>query len=362
MEDSRNRNKNHKGFKIFALLLLIGIIFFMNKDNQVDFIEAYKSLTIRDKTLEKVQSIELDKNVERVGLFNKNIAIWSGSKLSIIDIDSNLLLEKQFNFETPDVIFGDNDSYIMDKSTGDVYIINNKGETIERVVLDKRINNLIEDENNLIVHTKSDEEENLVILSNMGAFLRVHPIEDMDILTYNLDKYGDKYLISNLMIEDKLKSEVYIYSIDGELLNTNKIDNEIIIFTEFVNDDLIALTDKCLYYIRDEEIYWRKSLSNIKDIILKDEEIYILYGQNLEIIDLEGRTIEKLIFTEHLNRISAYDKLLLLWGNYDLLGIQSNKEILKYKQNELIKDIIINKDYLGLVDNSGIHLFEIKNK
>ena len=360
MEESRN--KNHKGFKIFVLLLLIGIIFFMNKDNQVKFINAYRSLTMRDKILEKVQFTELDENVERVGLLGKNTTIWNNSKLSIMDKDSNLILEKQFNFEMPDIIFGDKHSYIMDKATGDIYIINNNGETIERIVLDNKINNLVKDEDHLIAHTKSEEEENIVLLDNEGVLLKVHPIESMSILTYNVDKKGDKYLISNLMIKDMLKSEIYSYAIDGKLLNTSTIDNEIIIFTKFVKDDVIVLTDKCLYYIRDEKIYWKKSFTNIKDVILRDDYVYILYGENLEIINLEGRTIDKLSFTEQLSKICDYDKLILLWGDYDLLGIEGNKKILKYKHNEVIKDIIISKNYLGLVDHSGLHLFEIHNK
>lgn len=74
-----NRDKDHKGFKIFVLLFLICLIFFMKKDNRLLFKEAYNSLIIRDKALVQVQSIELDENVEKVGLFNKNIAMWYGT-------------------------------------------------------------------------------------------------------------------------------------------------------------------------------------------------------------------------------------------------------------------------------------------
>lgn len=357
-----NKNRDHKGFKIFVLLLLVGIIFFINKDNQTKFIEAYKSLTIRDKALEQIESVDLSLDTDRVGLFQKNIAVLSGGKLSIIDINQELILEKQFNFKTPDIVFGQNFSYMMDKSTGDIYVINNKGDTIERLILDNEISNLFVVEDNIIVHTKSEGEENLSILDNSGVLLRLHPIEDMNILTYDLDENKDKYLISNLIVKDQLKSQVNIYSIDGELLNTNEILGEIIIFTEFVKEDVIVLSDKCLYYTKDDKIYWKKSFSDIKDVILIDDEIYILYGDSLEIINPEGRTIGKHSFTKDLRRMKYFEKSVLLWGDYDLVGIQGDKEILKYSHDKAIKDIIINKNYLGLVDNSSLHLFKVNNK
>ncbi|NLY46047.1 MAG: DUF547 domain-containing protein [Tissierella sp.] len=268
MED--NRNKDHKGFKIFVLLLLVVVIIFINKGNHTKFIEAYQSLTIRDKRLEKIESIDLNPDIDKVGLFQKDIGILSGDKLSIIDINHVLILEKQFNFKDPDIVFGQEASYIMDKSTGDIYIINNVGETVERLILDNEISNLIENGDHIIVHTKSDDEDHIVILGDNGVILKLHPIKDMNILTYNVDKSKEKYLISNLIVKDQLKSQIHTYSMDGELLNINEIDNEIIIFSKFVNEDLIVLSDKCLYYIKDEKIHWRKSLSNVQDIILND--------------------------------------------------------------------------------------------
>lgn len=360
MED--NRSKSYRGFKIFILFLLIGIIFFLNRDNQVKFIDAYRSLTIRDKTLEKIKSIDLDRTSQRMGLMDKNISIFDDSKLTIIDLEGNLILEKDFNFTSPDLVFGDDSYYVMDKSTGDIYISNKKGETIERVSLGNSIFNLVEEDDNIIVHTKSDEEESIVILDNKGVFLRVHLVEDMDILTYNIDKNKDRYLISNLIIKDEVKSQVYTYSIAGELLSSSHIDNEIIIFTKFVKDDLIALTDKCLYYMRDNKIYWKKPLSKIKDILVYNDQIYLLDSDNLEIVNLEGRTMEKFILKEGFSKLINHDDLILVWGDYDLLGVQGGKEILSYRHDLPIKDLVINKYHLALVDNDSIHLFNIRNR
>lgn len=351
----------HRGFKIFLLLLIVGILFFANKDHQVKFIEAYQSLTTREKSLEKIKSIDLDSNI-RVGFFDENIAQWDGDKLSIVDMNNNPIIEKQFNFETPEAIFGQYGSYIMDKSNGNIYIIDNKGETKERLILDHKIYNLLEEQDHIIVYTRSEEDENLVLFDNNGVLLRIHPVKDMSILTYNINEKNDRYLISNLNIQSVLKSHMTIYSMDGEEINKMDISDEIIIFTKFVNEDLIALTDKCLYYIKDHKIHWKKSFSNIKDIELQNNEIYLLYGDHLEILNLEGRTIKKSFLNEQYRKMTNSEKYILLWGDYNLLGLQGNKEILKYKHDTVIHDIILNKNYLGLMDSSTLHLFEVHNK
>lgn len=357
-----NKNKNHKGFKIFVLLLLVGVLFFINKNNQLKFIQAYKSLTTREKSLKKIKSIDINESDFKIEWLNRNIAKWSGTKLSIMDIEDNLILEKQFDFDNPDAVFRKDRIYIMDKSSGDIYILDNEGQTIERVELEKSINNFKEDENEIIVHTKSEVEENLVFLNTKGVFLRIHPIEDMNILTYDADKNYERYLISNLIIEDALKSEIYIFSINGELIDTVHITNEITVFTKFVNDDLIALTDKCLYYIKDSKIFWKRTFSDIKDILLNDNGIYILYGDNLELIDLEGRTIEKFELTKYYNNLKDFGRNIFLIGYNNLIGIQGNKIIIEYNHDTGIKDIVVNRNYLGIIDDSNLHLFEVNNK
>lgn len=357
-----NKGKSHKGFKIFILLLLIVVLFFSNDKNQAKFIQAYKSLTIREKTLEEIKSINLDTNIDEIGLFDKDIALWGNNKLSIKDIGGNLLLEKQFNFVNPHIVFGQKSSYIMDKSSGDIYIIDKKGETLERINLDRQINNMLVDEDNIIVHTKDEDEENLIFFSSEGVFLRIHPIEDKDILTYDIDSSNDRYLVSHLNIEDQLISEVSIYSINGELIDRVQIPNEIIIFTEFLDEDLIALTDKCLYYINDSKIHWKKTFSNIKDVILKDDSIYILYGENLEEIDFQGRTKERFSIGKDYNRIKDFEDYILVIADDNLLGIQGDREILNYKHDSFIDDIIINKNYLAIIDEGSLNLFKVNNK
>ncbi len=355
------KDNSQKRFKIFILLLLIGVLFFVNKENQGKFINAYKSLTIREKGLEKIETMEMDSNSD-IALLKKDIAKWENNKLSLLDKDKKIILEKQFNFETPYVVFGENRIYIMDKSSGDIYILDSKGDTIERVILENKIQNLSEIGNNIIIHTEAESEEKLIILDINGVFLKIQPIKDMNILTYTVDSKSENYLISHLNIGDELYSEIQLYSISGDMVDKVKIINEIIVFTEFLNGDLITLTDRTLYYIKDSKIFWKKTFPDSKDILLLDNEIYVLYENNLEVIDLEGRTTNKFSFTEDYDKMKNLDKYIFIYGNNDIIGLQGDREILEYRHDTAIKDIVVNKNYLGIIDDDNLHLFRLINK
>ncbi|NLN15264.1 MAG: hypothetical protein GX185_06640 [Tissierellia bacterium] len=358
MED--NHQSRHRTFKLFLLLLLIGVLFFIKKDNQDKLIMAFKSLSIRQKALELKNSLPVVPTMEDIMFIDDNMAYWNGDKLTIIDKKNNPILEKQFNFEEPYAYFGNKSIYVVDTSKGNLYILDHKGETRERVSINKAVFDLKEDYDNIIIHTKAQEEE-LIFLDKKGLILRNHPLEEGDLLTYSLAEDGTIYSISNLVFEDELTSWVYLYTIEGQLLENIPIVDEIIIYTQFVDHDLVILTDRALYYIKDGKIHWKKPFSKIKDISIKDK-IYILHGDYLELIDFNGRTLEKIKVGTQYNRMLLSKSYTYLYGQEQILGLHDNEKILSYRHDTLIKKLIIDGDNIAILDKDGLHIYKLINK
>ncbi len=354
--------KTHKGFKIFLIIFIIGILFFTKKDNQEKFIEGFHSLNAREKTLESVEIIDLEQDLEEVYLYDKEIIKWHNNKITFLELDGSIKLEKEFLFQEPDILFTNKYIYIMDKSTGDVYTLNKEGETLKRFNLGNKIFN-IKEIDGLMVHMKSDEIESINILDKEGKSIKNHNINNKNILTYSINENKDKYLISNLNLkEDKLKSEISIYSIEGEKIHNLDIKGEIVFFSEFIKDEIIALTDANLYLIKDGDIQWKKPFYSIKDVEHKDNRIYILYDNILEVVDLKGRTEEKFIIGSKYNKILPFGKYILLYGNNDLLGIQGSRQVINYKHPEEIIKIDTNKSIIGIYGDKKLELFKLINK
>src|SRR5690606_32293768 len=161
-----------------------------------------------------------------------------------LNLDGSIILEKDLNFENPHVVFGVKTIYLMDKNTGDLYLLNREGETIKRIELDEKIIKLEESLDGVIINTKSEDMESIQILNFNGEPIRKHNIDDKNILNYAVSENNQNYLISYLNLgEGSLKSDVLIYSIEGIELAKLDISEEIVFLNEFIRDDIILLTD-----------------------------------------------------------------------------------------------------------------------
>ena len=115
------------------------------------------------------------------------------------------------------------------------------------------------------------------------------------------------------------------------------LDNEIAMYLNFINkNNLIVLSDKGIYQINDGSILWKKQFQLIKDIYMDEENIHILYGNTLETISFDGRTLEKDSFTEEYRKILYFDRYIVLYGNNHIIGLKEGREVFKYKSEEPI--------------------------
>lgn len=358
MEENKG---NHKIFKLIIMLVIIGIIFFMKKENQDILKNTFRTITIKEKSLVPITKLPM-KDVDDINIYDDIIALWKDGKLSFLKEKGDVFWEKDFHFNQPHIKYGKDTIYISDKSTGDIYFINNKGETIKRVQLDEELFNIKVDDNSLIVHIKNTDLETINIIDKEGESIRKHSTS-YNILTYGINNNHSNYLLSTLILEkDKIFSELSTYLIDGKEVNKIQFPNEIVIYSQFVKDDIISLTDKSLYFIKEGKIQWKKQTPLISDIYIEKDYIYILYNGHLEKINYQGRTENKMKLNENYNKIIPFGKGLVLYGENNLIGIQDSMEIFRLVSKDEILGVYEIKGNLMLFKPLELELFKFKNK
>ncbi len=362
MEESKK--KGNKKFKMFIIIFIIAILFFSKKENQEKLIEILNSIKINQKTLKLIESFPVEEDVKDLDLYDKNIMKWRDNKLSFLELDGTLSLEKEFNLEEPYIFFGEKYIYGIDKSSGDIYFLDKKGETINRIQLKTQIFNIKESHSNLILHIRNLNMESINILDKDGNLIGNNLVKDRNILTYSTNKDGSKYVLSLLNLkEGAIKSQIEIFDINGEKLASIDLEKEIVVNLEFTdNEEVIILTDKGLYYIKDNKILWKKQFDLIKDIYLDKDKIYVLYSNYLESIYFDGRTKSKMSFSEEYKKILSLDKHIFLYGDKYIVGIQDEKEILKYESDEKILGLYGTKSNLMIWNPNKVNIFSITNK
>lgn len=357
MESKENKRIN-LGFKIFIILLIGIILLFSKKENQekfIDFIQVVKSSSI---DLKVIESFPIESNIDNIAFYNKGIMIWKDKKLTRLSLKGSKEWEKEFILDEPHAVFGEKGIYIYEKSTGDIYFLDSSGETEEKIELNTSINNIVEGFENIIVHNQKTNMESLNILDKKGNIIVNNLIDDKNILTYCINENSTEYALSALNLnEENIKSELQVFNLDGKISSTSQFDNEIILYSNYIEDDkILVMSDKSLYVYNKGNILWQKEFQLIKDIYVNKEKINILYGNTLEILSFDGMMEEKYSFAEEYKKIIAFDKYITLYGEEYIIGLRDGKEIFKYKSEDPILKVVEGSQNLIVVYEDRIDL------
>ncbi|OLS03410.1 DUF5711 family protein [Tissierella creatinophila] len=350
-----------KSFKIYLMILLVLAVIFINSVSRNQIFSTLNLFSKPQKELELVNGFAIDKEVEKIDIFNKKVIVWKDKNLSFLDFNGFETLKKNFEFKDADIILGKEILYVMDRSSGSLYLLDKTGKTIERLDLKTPFSKLKEKGENIYIYRKDGDKENVDIVDRKGNILKTHKekIPILDITTGNKDR---KYLVSTLDIDKNLKSIVSIYSIEGKNIGSIELKDELVVYNEFIGDKIIIATEKNIYLLEDEKIKWDKKIDNLKDIKVVNKDIYVLYNNKFETIDLKGNTKEEVVLTLDLENIRFIEDSILLFGKRNILMPQKKKDILSFKTKEDILDLKYDDGNLLIQKQGKVEIYNIREK
>ena len=356
------KKNNHKQFKIFIIIFVIASLFLLKEENQNKIKELFGSMNNKDKVLTIIDSFKYEEELVDLNVYDNTIVLWQKNKVSFKELNGTNIIEKEFNFEEPFIHYANNNIYVVDKSTGDIYYLNKKGETINREQLNKEIFNLKESNKNLIYHMKSQDKEIINVSDKDGVQIGNYSYENRNILTYEANDKGSENAIAVLDInEGIIKSHIDLYGKNNEKVHELDILGEIVVFLEYTSkDEVVILTDSGLYFIKDGEVLWERNFDLIKDIYIDNDKIYVLYSNYLETIYFNGKTESKIGFGEDYKKIVPFQKNTILYGNNNITIVEKDKQILKHEEN--ILGVYSSKDNIVVLVPGEIKTYKINNK
>lgn len=352
--------KDRRIIKLIILLLLLISLIFLKEENRESFKGFLLSLSNSEKELQLVTSIN-SPGTSHIKVYGNNIFLFRNNAINLFDMEGNLNLEEQFNFEDLMVHFGDNSIYIGDRSSGEIKKWNKNGQAESTIDFNKAFFNIKEEDKHTIYHSKSETIENIYIYDKNNVLIGDHGFSHKNIINYSIHPSSSKYALSLLDLEENtIKSELHFYGLNNELLSTFEINGEILIYSKLLKgDNIIALTDTSLYYINNGEVIWSKSFSLIKDIYV-DDKIYILYSNYLESISLDGKTIDKISFAGDYKKIIAFKRNILVYGDNGLQLILDGEEKLSFTGK--IDLLSVGKNNIVIVNNDIMDIYKIVKK
>lgn len=364
--EKKSNKQNKIGFKIFFLIFIIISILIIKKGNQNEIISNVKSLFNVEKTLETIGTIPMGSD-EEVNLYDNKIIKKDNEKLVAFELEGIKSWEKNIDFDENLVFLGNKFIYLCNKELGDIQVLRDNGESTQNIKTNPQISNVAEKDDNLLLLFKKKEKEELVIMGRDEEILGNTSIEGAHIFSTAINNSKTKYAISTLKTESgNISNYVCFYKINGEEIKNIDLGENLILYIEFIADNsIIVLTDEEILCLNDGNIIWTQEFEDGEDIYIDKEngELYLLYEKNIKVLSSVGKVIREIDLTENYKKMVPFNtNKLLLYGDEYIMILDGDRRILKYKNEEKIKEVIVKKSNIILIDSDKINIMDIKNK
>ena len=181
---------------------------------------------------------------------------------------------------------------------------------------------------------------------------------------------SEGYSLTTLRLENQtVVNTVYFNLLDDIELWNIWIENEILIKDQIVNNNVILIGTKNIYYFNTNgKLMWKNGVYNkILDynINKEKERIYILYDKekNAELIsyDFEGKVKGVVEVPKNLKNIKIYSNKIFVYSEESLYLVHKEKTDKIYEDLEGgISDFIVEDNYIHIISKNKLVSGEIK--
>ena len=342
---------------ILIILLIVGMtLFFSREENQKKLVNYIYSF---DKTQKEFHIGEI---YEKEGIYylNGRFLEWNSEKLTLLDANEKVLWTKTFLFENPKIILNENRIVIYNEETGLLYLYNGNGETLLEEDLQKPIFNIKVSDQGLILHLKLEESEELLNYNfDTNKWDKVSFID-----TFPLDYWINNS--NNLMYtqvkskQNHLSSEVYEKTLDSTVLKTELKDSLILKVLNF-KGGYIILTDTGIVKIKSGEDSIVKDFDLVHDLLIDGDEIYILSGDNLEVLNSDLERVHKKTYVLSYTSLHRHEKYILLYGEKNIVALFNKEDKAEYAFGSGIQNVTSQFNDLIVTLKTGVYTMRIKD-
>lgn len=346
--------------KIILILLIVFIagtmIFFSSENNQIRFIRYLDSFNNGEKEVVQSQYISGD----GIRYINGRYLLWNGEKITVSDETGKILWERTFLMDEAVLDIMDNLISVYDKLSGEIIVFNLNGQVLAQIQEDLPIFYFKTGKNGYFVHIKEEARELLKIYHRNGEhkknliFTKEFPID------YRLE--DNSAIVTLLLLDnDKLSTKIVSFkeNDEEELL---LLEDRIIVKVEDMGDNSLIVTDTGIYMYENGEAIWGRDFQLLQDVFVDGMDIYVIYGENLRILDKEGNIVHQETFGMDYDKIYPHGKYIILRGEKDILVFQHMELVATASFDTAILHIQSQFNDLVVTTEKGVNIMRIENK
>lgn len=347
-------------FIVIFLIIIMGILYFTYGKDFLSILDEKKIYKIENMNTTEINTLEEFK------FFDKGIISYNNQKIVYMDLNNKILWENE-NAEFSNQVFVTED-YIL-RQTNDKITVSDKNN--QRFVIAEIAGNIVNvsRENGKTGMIVKGNGQTLYILNENNEVV-VENKEFKDVITgLSIGDKSEAYSIITLTFENGSPvNSLYFNLIDNVEVWSTKVNNEILIKTKVVNNNVIAIgTENIYFYNNNGKLMWKNSMYNkILDyeISKENQRINILFEKDnsTELIsyNFEGKVMDIQAGPAAVTDLRIFDNKMLVYNNNSIYLIHSNKTDKIFEDVETFEDILIEGNSINILFKNKIIKGQIK--
>ncbi len=317
-------------FIIFFLIIISGIIYFKYGKEILTLLDEKKVYNI-----ESIQTTSLQ-TLDEYKFFNKGIITYNNQKISLLDYSSSVVWENEDKSFAKQVFVTDN--YIFRKMENTIQVLDkNNQKFIIAEIAGNIVNVSRENDKTYIILRGESGKNSLYIMNNNNEMIVDNKVFEDIITSISISDKSEGYSLTTLRFENgKIINTLYFNLLDDVELWSIAIEDEILIKSRIVNNNVIAIGTKNVYYFNlNGKLMWKNSIySNVLDYNISKEKqrIYMLYKQEdateLMSYNFEGKVISVNDAPADAQKLKVYDDKIFVYNEnriYLMHGTKTDK-------------------------------------
>jgi len=323
-------------FIIFFLIIIFGIIYFTYGKDFLMLLDEKRIYSVKD-TVETAMD-----NLEEYKFFGGGIITYNNQKVVFLDYNNNTKWKNEdAEFSSQIFIAGE---YIFRKSGRTIQVTDKSNQKYVIAEIDGQIINVSRENGKTYVIIKNSTGKNSLYIINENNEIAVDNKVFSDIITgVSISDKSEGYSIITLRLEGgKTVNSIYFNLMDDVELWKAEISNEILFKVKIVNNNVVVIGTKNIYYYNlNGKLMWKNGIYNeILDyeINRENQKIYVLYkksdGCELISYSFEGKVKELMEIPGSARKLKVYGNKVFVYNENRIYLIHGTKTDKVYENNE----------------------------
>jgi len=339
---------------------------------------------LSDSNFQRISTISIERNEDENNpqlaiAFQGNVVVYNDNRIRAYDINGQELWSREQKIQSP-LLKNSKDMLILaDRETGLINAMNSQGEVLWTVNIDSPIadfaNNL---QGKSAVVIQDGQAGGIInIFDELGKATGKVEINESAIMAINISEDGEMMAASLLSVENnKIETNVVLYSMTGRLLGGNKYDNEIMskLFYDIENNLIAVGTDQVVCFDKEKGLLWSKSIphsinklswnnENLLALNLVNERKSVVNTENtIMIIAKDGSIVYEAQIKDSIKAMDSMGSKVVAAGNRTLYYIdsESNKLVEKKINNDIEGIEFISEQQLMVIAKEKIEIIKLQ--